>query len=307
MILTVCANPSVDSFWGVDRIEKGKINRSDNEFFFPGGKGVHVAFSLNELNENVTLLGVWGGMTGNYIKNECQRRKIQTIGPEVKGWSRICLTLQSNNDWNDTELLGSGPEVGEKSRSEFYHFYKKFMERKNPEAIIISGSTPKDFKSNVYRKLINESKKFNIPVFIDFTGKKLNLALKSHPYCIHLNMTEGKNITGMKSPMEIAEWLNRYCEISAISAGSEGLYLLFNNKLYHAYHKIPQSKIISTIGAGDCLLAGLCISILNNNNVEYWAKYATACGSANCLNPDLGMLDQEDVLEIFKEVKLEIK
>jgi fructose-1-phosphate kinase PfkB-like protein len=90
--------------------------------------------------------------------------------------------------------------------------------------------------------------------------------------------------------------------LAAVTAGSDGLYLAFGEEIFHASYKINSSEIFSTIGSGDCLLAGLCLAYLNCDDPEYWARFAAACGSANCIHPELGMLKAEDVDDILPEV-----
>src|SRR5699024_2460514 len=76
ILITVCANPSVVSFWKVGSLERGTTNRSEKESFFPGGKGIHTALALAELGQQVTTLGLWGGQTGRWLQHECNRRDI---------------------------------------------------------------------------------------------------------------------------------------------------------------------------------------------------------------------------------------
>jgi tagatose 6-phosphate kinase len=38
-ILSVCPNPSVDTFVWVDHIHAGRVTRAEREQHFPGGKG----------------------------------------------------------------------------------------------------------------------------------------------------------------------------------------------------------------------------------------------------------------------------
>lgn len=105
-----------------------------------------------------------------------------------------------------------------------------------------------------------------------------------------------------KNPIDIAQWFSKYCELTAVTAGADGLYLAFGDNFFHASHKINESDIFSTIGSGDCLLAGLCLACLEQEEPEYWARFATACGSANCIHPQLGMLKAEDVNKVLPDV-----
>lgn len=302
MILAICANPSVDSFWAFDDIQQGTVNRSTGESFYPGGKGIHTAFALNELGSEVTTLGVWGGQTGQWIKEQCLQRNIQPIGPHVDDWTRICITNQSNTAWNETELLGGGPTLGKEDARNFKAIFKQSVSDQNLKAVTIGGSIPGGLPDNLYHYLVEQVKAADLPVFLDASGSLLRKALPAHPYAIHINRDEGKELCGSGDPVEIARWLSAYCTIAAVTAGADGLYMLFEDELLHASYSIEPHDIHSTVGAGDCLLAGLCLATRNYDNPEQWAKFAVACGSANCINPELGMLSAKDAARIFKEV-----
>lgn len=305
MILVVCANPSVDSFWSFDKINKGTTNRSHRESFYPGGKGIHVAFALDELGKEVVLLGAWGGETGKWLQNKCRERNIIAVGPHVDDWTRICITNRSSNDWNETELLGAGPTLDSNEVDNFISTYQNQIQIHSPKAIIISGSAANGFESSLYYSLITFAKKFDIPAYLDAAGRLLEQALESKPFAVHINQNEGKNLCGEHNPAKIALWLSNYCSIATVTAGQDGLFLLLDNKIYHAYHKLDPSEISSTIGAGDCLLAGLCLASLENDNHKHWATYAVACGSANCIHPELGMLKADDVTAFLSKITVE--
>lgn len=305
MILTVCANPSVDSFWAVDQIEKGTTNRSKNESFYPGGKGIHVAFALNELGAKVTTLGIWGGQTGEWIREKCSDRKIMTIGITIEEWTRICLTTKSSTAWDGTEILGAGPRVQQYNVNLFMHLYEEFLRQKKPEAVVISGSVPRGITEDCYHQMITIAKKNTVPSFVDASGPLLENALEAHPFSVHINHQEGKELSGLEEPGKIARWLGKYCRMAAVTAGAEGLFLFVDDVLYHASIKLESSQIRSTVGAGDCLFAGLCLATLKYDDPAKWAELSAACGSANCINPDLGMLKESDVHTLIKKVKLE--
>jgi 1-phosphofructokinase family hexose kinase len=305
MILTVCANPSVDSFWAVDQIEKGTTTRSEYESFFPGGKGIHVAFALNELGAEVATLGIWGGQTGKWIREKCADCGINTIGLAVEQWTRICITTKSQNDWDGTEILGAGPEIRDPEADQFMDLFEEFVDQKKPEAVVISGSIPRGFDEGSYQQMITIANEHKIPSFVDASGSVLRKALDASPFSVHINLQEGKELSGYKDPDKIARWLSKYCTAAAVTAGADGLYLFVDEVLYHASIQLKSSQIHSTVGAGDCLLAGLCLAVLKSDDPVHWAKLSAACGSANCINPDLGMLKESDVHNLIEKVELE--
>lgn len=304
MILAVCANPSVDSFWSLPAIRQGTTNRSSAETYYPGGKGIHAAFTLRELGEDVTVLGIWGGQTGEWLIKQCNDKGIATIGPSVEEWNRLCISMKSNTEWNETELLGAGPKVDKTIRAAFYKTYSNFIKQYAPKSVIMSGSIPAGLDSETYQQFVAKAQAAKIPAFVDASGTLLEKTLQGQPYAVHINQHEGRELCGCEHPADIARWLGGFCTVAAVTAGAEGLYLWVDNQLFNTYNRIDSSKIISTVGAGDCLFAGLCQIALKNNDYTFWAKYAAACGAANCINPQLGMIKKEDVENMMKTVTL---
>lgn len=304
MILAVCANPSVDSFWATPALARGTTNRSKSETYYPGGKGIHAGFALNELGREVAVLGIWGGQTGAWLKRKCKEKEVAPIGPKTEQWNRFCITMKSDSDWNETELLGHGPDVEPQTAETFEAAYEQFICTENPEAIMICGSVPAGLDQNIYSQLVTRAKQNDIPAFVDASGSFLQQTLDARPYSIHVNLQEGRELSGFSDPADIAKWLFEFCSVAAVTAGADGLYLKTEQHLLHSYYQLEPSEIISTIGAGDCLFAGLCSGTLKRQSPIHWAKLAAACGSANCIHPPLGMLKKEDVKAIVRDVTL---
>ena len=121
--------------------------------------------------------------------------------------------------------------------------------------------------------------------------------MEAQPFGIHINHAEAKNLFGTgRNPEEYAMKLLEYCTIAAVTNGADGLYLARKGELYHTTCTVE--NIISTVGSGDCLLAGLLIADHQDLNVQEMAILGTACGTANCLREDLGMLYKTDVKKL---------
>lgn len=300
MLLAVCPNPSVDTYVWVDSLEPGKVHRASLEKRFPGGKGVHVALAAAELNEETVLLGFWGGETGMWIRNECEKRNIICVGPDLKEWSRSCFTFKSEGIYDDTELLGTGPIISADDYREFTGLYDQFAEKS--AVITLSGSWLKGAPDHGYADLIRKAKNLNKPVFLDATGENFKQGLNERPFAVHLNYVESKNITGLDEIGEIIGYFKRYADLVAVTMGQEGLFLDFEDTTLHG--KVVLDKIYSAVGSGDCLTAGLALAMKNNMNTEEMLRLGVACGGANCLRKELGMLYQHDVKKLIPQVEI---
>ncbi|UXP32257.1 PfkB family carbohydrate kinase [Reichenbachiella agarivorans] len=286
-VLVVCPNPAIDIYAYIDHFNVGIPNRITKEKKYPGGKGLHVGMALSELGIEVTIAGFWGGESGQWIKKSCNEYypNIQFIGTELEQWSRSCYTFKSEGNFDDTEILGTGPEI---QKQDFQAFIES-IESHLPSTVmvVLSGSWPKGSPENGYAEIIRIAQQANIKSMLDCTGKQLENALMNRPYAVHLNR---KEITDFyqcdfdKAKQQILQ----SCELAAITDGAKGLSLLTSQGTYHSLAKID--KVLSTIGAGDCLTAGVVAGIVEKLDPQSIANLGAACGAANCKREDLGML-----------------
>lgn len=72
------------------------MNRIQQDFKLPGGKGINVSRILNELEVENTALGFLGGFTGKYIEDWLGSRKQQnTHFTHVDEATRINVKIKS--------------------------------------------------------------------------------------------------------------------------------------------------------------------------------------------------------------------
>ncbi|MEL4307489.1 1-phosphofructokinase family hexose kinase [Joostella sp. CR20] len=301
MILSVCPNPSIDTYAWIDAIEAKKANRITALKEFPGGKATHIAFALNELHHPTTLFANWAGNSGQWIKQSCADKNINTDGIEVVGQNRKCYTFRSKNEaFNNTELLEPGPTFTEQ---DWKNFSLKFQDSITKYSLVcISGSWPKGAPNDAYAQLITICNHQQKKVIIDCSGEQLKHALQGSFFGLHINEDELKSVYDNSDISTIVKNLSKKIKLIAITKGKEGLWLYYQGKLIHA--NVSISKVISTVGSGDCLTAGIAYAVDKNLKIEEIASYGVACGAANCLNDDLGMLKIEDVNQLLPKVTL---
>ena len=300
MILCICPNPSVDTFAWIDAVNPGEVNRISREERFPGGKGIHVALAINELEETSQVMAFWGGETGSWIRQQLKAKGIESVGVAVREANRICYTFRSYTPFNGTELLGMGPIISPNEIEQFSLIFERSIQE--VEMVCMSGSWPPYAMGAEYEKLIRIAKAADKIVALDCAGEQLINGRQAHPDVIHINQHEGAESLGTTDPALMARRLNNYCKFAAVTAGADGLYMGFKGQVIHATCKV---EVISAVGAGDALLGGLAIGIKRGLSLEEIVKLGVGCGAANCINPQLGMIKKEDVMDLFKEVEID--
>ncbi|GJM29716.1 MAG: tagatose-6-phosphate kinase [Cyclobacteriaceae bacterium] len=298
MILVVCPNPSVDTFMKIDAFKPSAVNRALSEEHYPGGKGVHVALAIAEYGEQVCLLGFWGGPTGSWIKQQCIAQGVECVGPVLTQLNRFCITINQPGSFNETELLGTGPLIQKEHLDECY----KVFESKLSEAsiVVVSGSLPPQCPVDFYHNLIKRAHVRGRKCLIDTTGEVLKVALDAKPFGVHLNEQESQQATGTSDIKGIVERLGDQITLKIITQGAKGLFFAKYGDMLHA--NVALDKVFSTVGSGDCLMAGVAIAICKGYDNKKTAKLAVAFGAANCLRKELGMLFKKDIESLIPQV-----
>ncbi|MGI8907096.1 MAG: 1-phosphofructokinase family hexose kinase [Candidatus Sumerlaeaceae bacterium] len=300
MILCVCPNPSIDTQVWIDEFEPGKVHRAKQEKRYPGGKGVHVALALAELGSKARLLGFWGGPSGAWIRQQCESAGVHCVGPGVDEWNRTCMTLKSDGVYDETELLGVGPRIKKEDCSAFRKGF--LQELDTVSAVTLSGSWPPGAPRGSYADLVAACSARSIRTYIDCSGEELKLTFKERPDCIHVNQTEATGLFGSMDPQKAAEELHRHCKLAVVTCGAEGAYFLSDGVAAHAQCSI--ASVRSSVGSGDCLLAGVAAAHEQGCDFEAMIRLAAASGAANCLREELGMLRSSDVEALVPQVKV---
>lgn len=302
MILSICPNPSIDTYAWLEQLEPGKVNRIGKLQEYPGGKGTHVAMALKELGANTNLLGIWAGYSGSWIRQKCEEIGIVSGGITVSGTSRKCYTFRSQDDrFNNTELLEPGPELSQSSYARFRDVcYHQFPQS---HLICISGSWPHGAPDNACVDIIELAKNAGKKIIVDCSGAQLIHIIKQRFFGIHLNETEALAL-GAGSIEDALAMLRRNIELVAITKGADGLWLTYNDQVIHA--NVDIENVISTVGSGDCLTAGMAYAVHKGFELEDIARYAVACGAANCLYEGIGQLKINDVESLLPNVKVKV-
>lgn len=302
MILTVCPNPSIDTYAWLQIFKNGESNRITKIKEFPGGKGTHVAMALKELNAPVSLLGNWAGTNGEWIRKSPRLEGVEILGTQLKGNNRKCYTFRSSLEkkFNNSELLEPGPKMTPADWELFLVQFKSAL--KNCSLVCLSGSWPTGAPEDAYFQLLQLCEHAGKRAILDCSGIQLKNALKGTFFGLHINEHEAETNFGTESHFEINKQLKGRVSLLAITKGKDGLFLYMDDNYVHA--NVVLKEVKSTVGSGDCLTAGIAYSLLNRLPMEQIAAYGVACGAANCMNDDLGILRLEDVQELLPRVKL---
>ena len=301
MIYTVTLNPSVDYFLSVKDFKSGIINRSDNEYMLPGGKGVNVSIVLKNLGIHTVATGFVAGETGSLFSSLLSCQGVESDFIQLKeGNTRINVKVKSEAE---TEINASGPNIDDEA---YTKLLEKFSDLSMSDMVVVAGSVPESLGQERYLRLLDCISRTGAALIVDTTGKNLTDSLKFKPFLIKPNDAELGEIFGTEcnSTEKIAECAGRLRESGAqnvlVSRGAAGAVLFCSN--FQVFDcPAPEGDVVSTVGSGDSTVAGFVAGYMESGDYEYALKLGVSAGSASAFTPHLASHDE--IMRIFEEIK----
>jgi len=175
--------------------------------------------------------------------------------------------------------------------------------------LVLSGSMPSNFDENVISKIALICKNKHARFIVDTSGPALKNHLKENVFLIKPNINELASLAGLDSiaigdvPNVAKEIIaSEKCEAICVSLGANGAMLITKDSKYHIVP--PKVNTISTVGAGDSMLAGIVHKLSIGEDLPNAVKYGVSCGTAATLNPGTELCHIADVENILQQVSI---
>ena len=302
MIYTLTLNPAIDYYMSMENFQLGSLNSLKEGYTLPGGKGINVSKVLKNFSIESKALGFVGGFTGDYIKKHLNEYEIESDFIELQENTRINIKLKTKD--SETEIAGKSPTI---SRENVKELLKKFEEIKKDDVVILSGSVPNSISKSIYADIIKLLPK-DCKVILDTRGLPFVEGLKEGVFLTKPNNHELEEFFNRKLN-NIEEIIQAGKDLQAlgsknvlISLGKDGSILITEKEVYIG--NAPQGKLISSVGAGDSMVAGVVYGIAKGMTLEDSYKYGIASGSSTAFSEGLttfeGMNSLLNKIEIKK-------
>lgn len=145
-------------------------------------------------------------------------------------------------------------------------------------------------------------------MLFDSSRDALLAGLDAKPWLIKPNDEElsqwcGRELTTLTDCQQAAaELAQKQIENIVISMGAEGVMWLHENQWLHA--KPPKMQVVSTVGAGDTLVAGLCWGHMQRMEKESLLRFATALSALAVTQVGVGLGDWEQLNTLQQQIQV---
>jgi len=304
-VVTVTLNPALDLTGHLQTLTKGTVNQVKYCALAPAGKGVNVAKVLAELGAEVTATGFLG------IENEdtfCQlfeRIKVTDRFIRVQGATRINVKLvEASSQVSDINFPGVSVTAAAIAEFETMLFNLSL----DHDVFVIAGSLPIGVTPEQCANWIEQLQEAGKKVFFDSSNAALSAGITKQPWLIKpndeelLHWAKGESLVD-KSLAEIAEQLSSTGIANVVvSLGAEGVMWLNHEGWLQA--KPPKMNVVSTVGAGDTLVAGMCWGHLNNWDKKQTLGFATALSALAVTQVGVGVEDLNEVITLSERITI---
>ncbi len=303
-IMTITLNPAIDQTITLKELRPGHLNKALSVHYNVGGKAINVASCLADWGMVVQATGLMGSENASIFEETFKIKKIQDHFIRVAGHNRTNIKLVDGTMTTDVNVTGI--VATEETLTSVSQIIGEFE-----GTLVLAGSLPLNCPVDYYTNLLKQFSSPERRVFLDADGETLFSVLNgtTMPFCVKPNLEElsvwaDKPLTAKKEILDQGEiLLKKGIPLVVISLGEEGAFFLTEEQAFFASLKAP--KVVSTVGAGDAMVAGILAALDEEGSLERMARLGTAFAVAK-----LGLfgpnLPSRQIIESFAE-KVDIR
>jgi 1-phosphofructokinase len=306
-IITVTLNTAIDVFLEIDGLAYRDNLTANAGAEFACGKGINVAKAIASSGRHVLCLG-FAGRQSMHLFEALNSQRLQTDLIAVEGKTRTNITLFDTDNSKETHIRTQGFTV---TPADCRKLDEKLGASAEAEDIVVfSGSLPPGTAPDFYRSLVEHCHRNKATVILDSSGQGLREGLKAKPYLIKPNLQELEEMAGTILPDKPAivaaarTLIDQGTRWVYVSCGEQGVMVVGEESAMSARVTGGIGRVVSAVGCGDALVAGLAVALLEGLDLKETIKFGIACGTANLYSREPGNLDHARLSEILNHVEM---
>lgn len=305
-VVTLTLNPALDLTGSLEQLNTGGVNLIESGSLHAAGKGINVAKVLAELGAEVTVSGFLGNANQSHFTQLFASLKLNDQFIRVTGDTRINVKIVENSG-QVSDLNFPGITITEKDLDCFENKLAELA--KHHDIFVIAGSLPAGIAPERCAKWIKGLQETGKKVFFDSSNAALAAGIQSSPYLIKPNDHElscliKQPLTSTSDIQQAAQQIQqRGCDNVVISLGEKGA--LWVHQQGWLTSQPPEVSIVSTVGAGDSMVAGLCWGELQQWDKAQTLSFATALATLAVKQIGVGVSNNETLLTMQNRVQIE--
>ncbi len=304
-IVSIALNPTIDKSSSVEHVVAERKLYCKPPRFEPGGGGVNVSRAIKKLGGKSLLLYPAGGMTGKRLQELLDEEGLNHRPFSIVGMIRESLVILDESTGQQYRFGMPGPKL---KKNEWESFLQELATiDPAPDYVVASGSLPQGVPADFYAQVARIGKKRGAKTIVDVSGKALKEALNEGVFLIKPNVREFRELVGeeIKEESQIKAEAQKMvksgrCEVLIISLGAAGALVVSEEFTEHILP--PTVPIVSKVGAGDSMVAGVALSLARGNPLMESVLFGVATGSAAVMTPGSELCRREDAERLYESM-----
>ncbi len=303
-LLALSPNFTVDIMLTVPRLEPGAVHRCTDVARLAGGKGVNVARIVRQFGQQAEVGGFLGGNNGRFLGESFAAEGLPGYTVWVDGETRESILITEPGG-RTTVINEPGPVVSAEHVAALVQHIRDNRERF--DWLSLSGSVPPGAPAAVYATIFDAARPAKLA--IDTHGDLLALAARRQLDLLRINHLEAAALLGYavegvdtawKACRDLIGWGNQRV---AISLGKQGAVGYDGREGWHLY--TPPVNVVSDVGAGDSMLAGILVGLMEGQSFVDALRRGVATAAACCTILSPGPPPLETYHELLGQVIVE--
>ncbi len=297
MITTVTLNPCNDKTVYISHFTYGGMNRVESQRFDIAGKGFNVARCVSRLGGQAVATGFLFKENGMMTQNVLEGEGVECDCLYCEGSVRCNTKIFDRSAKTITEINEPGERVDETAQAALIERIKAWATRSS--MVVLSGSLPPNIGTDYYATIIEQCQSL-CPVVLDTEGEALRRGIGKKPWMIKPNRYELELL--VDSPLPTLEFVKAAAqsivregvEIVAVSLGGEGALIASAEGVYFS-GPMDGVAVRGTVGAGDSMVAGICLAKEQGLPVDQMLRWGVASASSCVAQEGSGLAVKEQV------------
>ncbi|MBV7388173.1 1-phosphofructokinase [Pasteurellaceae bacterium TAE3-ERU1] len=307
-IAIITLNPAFDLVGRAGEITLGRVNEVQTLGVYPAGKGINVAKVLSDLGvENIILGGFLGEGNAGAFEQHFAKLNVLDRMQRVAGNTRTNVKLTADHG-EVTDLNFSGFAISQAQWQQFCDDSLNYL--RDVQLVAVCGSLPRGVSPQMFAQWLEAVRTTGAKVVLDTSKAALHAGLGAAPWLVKPNEHEladylGKPLNSQNDIIAAAQQLRAQgVENVVVSMGEHGALWVSQHGVLHA-KPVAGIEVVSTVGAGDSMVAGFIYGLSRNLAPEQVLATASALGTLAVMQENVGVAERHALEAMIDRITIE--
>jgi 1-phosphofructokinase family hexose kinase len=307
-MLIVNPNIAIDRTIPLAALVPGSVHRTGAADTTLGGKGINVARVARTLGHRPVIIAFRPADSAGQLAQLAAAEQAELVGVPLPGTARVASVLLEGSG-RVTVLNEPGAPVGPDDWPRL--LAEVTRQAAGHETLVCAGSLPPGAPADGYAQVVTAGREAGLRTLVDAAGAVLGATLPARPDLVSPNLAEAESLL-LRPAVEGVEpggpgviqraadaargLVARGAARAVVSAGRHGA--AFSDGAQTTFCPAPPVAVVSPIGAGDSLVAGLAHALQAGQPWPAAVAYAIAVASASCEQQLAGGVDAARIAEL---------